>query len=379
MPQAEAQKKEEVQQHFSLTRMGEMQAWQRKKLLLGFLSVVVIGVVFLACACTTLYKDKAAEEYYWTSRLSQDEDTLAEVAARSAGATQVTVGTYVESLKEINMKSSFFRVTVQVWFSWEGDEAINMKDNFHFYNGYVNKMEVLHETHENGVNYQLLRCDVSVGKDFWTRRFPLESHQLRFYVESEYPVEQVVFLADRADSGTNGNLSVAGYNMRRHDVGLYFNQYESLHGDPGLDKPIMTSEFVTAMEVNRASWGLYAKCFIALVGTITWVLITLFLCTYHRVDPLGMVPAALFGTVSNIMVGANLLPDALQMGLLEYVNIWGILTILAVTFSIININRIRNKYEDREFAGFFGRVMFYTVLVLTVTGNVLMPICAFMY
>lgn len=377
MPQTETKTQEA--KRFSLLRLGEMEAWQRKKVLLGFLSVFIIGVVFLAMACTTLYNDKKAEDYYWNSRLTQDQATLDEAAVRGAGATKVSVGTYIESLKEINMKSSYFRITVQVWFRWDGDAELNMKDNFHFYNGYINKQEILHEYSENGTNYQLLRCDVNVGKEYWTRRFPLESHQLRFYVESEYPVEQVLFTADREGSGTNGNLSVAGYEMLRHDVGLIFNQYTSTHGDPVLEKPIMTSEFVTAMEVNRASWGLYAKCFIALVGTITWVLITLFLCTYHRVDPLGMVPATLFGTVSNIMVGANLLPDALQMGLLEYVNFWGILTILAVTFSIININRIRNKYEDREFAGFFGRTMFYTVLTLTLAGNILMPVCAFMF
>ena len=109
------------------------------------------------------------------------------------------------------------------------------------------------------------------------------------------------------------------------------------------------------------------------------MLITLFICTYHRVDPLSMIPAALFGTVTNIMVGANLLPDALQLGLLEFVNIFGIVTILAVAMTIININRIRNKYEDRDFASFYGRVMFYTILVLVVAGNIILPMSAYMF
>lgn len=92
-----------------------------------------------------------------------------------------------------------------------------------------------------------------------------------------------------------------------------------------------------------------------------------------------MIPAALFGTVSNIMVGANLLPDALEVGLLEYVNIWGIFTILAVTISVINVNRIRSKFEDRDFAKFFGRVMFYSIITLTLLGHVLMPLSAYMF
>ncbi|MEA5004760.1 MAG: hypothetical protein VB081_14830, partial [Christensenella sp.] len=96
-------------------------------------------------------------------------------------------------------------------------------------------------------------------------------------------------------------------------------------------------------------------------------------------DPLSMIPAALFGTVANIMVGANLLPDALQAGLLEYVNVWGIMMILMGAMAIININRIRKKYEDRDFSKHYGRVLFYTILILVLAGNLLMPICAYIF
>lgn len=105
---------------------------------------------------------------------------------------------------------------------------------------------------------------------------------------------------------------------------------------------------------------------------------TMFLCTYHRVDPLSMIPAALFGTVSNIMVGANLLPDALEIGLLEYVNAWGIFTIIAGALTIININRIRNKHGDKRFAALFGRVMSFTLMFIVILGHILMPLSAYM-
>ncbi|MEG0565727.1 MAG: hypothetical protein RR590_05845, partial [Hungatella sp.] len=212
-----------------------------------------------------------------------------------------------------------------------------------------------------------------------TRRFPLDSQQLKMYLESSYPVTKVVFLPDTENSKLNTNLNISGYGVRRYTNGVINFQYDGTHGDPELTEAVYTSEFVTALEINRDSWGTYVKCFIALLGTTIWVLITLFINTYHRIDPLGMLPAALFGTVSNIMVGANLLPDALEIGLLEYVNFWGIFTILAVAFSVININRIRNKYEDKEFAGAFGRLMFWTILILILAGHILLPISAYMF
>ena len=79
------------------------------------------------------------------------------------------------------------------------------------------------------------------------------------------------------------------------------------------------------------------------------------------------------------MIGASLLPDALEMGLLEYVNLWGVLAILGTTIVIININRIRNKHQDKEFAHYYGTVMFYLISTFTIAGNILYPVLAYMH
>lgn len=359
-------------------RWKDMKDWQKKRLLFWFVFVVVVAVVYLTVCSVRLYNDRFAEDGYWTNSLTTNADVLDKVSGQTADAVQVSVGSYIENLKEISIKNSYYRIVMQVWFQWEGDPALDMKNNFHVYKGLINKMETLKDYREGNTNYQLVRIDTTVTKNYWTCRFPLESHQLRCYVESNYPVQQVNFVADKTNSGRNGNMSIAGFDIRRYDTSIFYNQYDSTHGDPELAEPIITAEHVTALELNRSSIGLYIKCIIALFGTTLWVLITLFICTFHHVDPLGMIPAALFGTVSNIMVGANLLPDALEMGLLEFINIWGIYTILVVALSIININRIRNKYEDREFAQFFGRIIFTTILVFTLIGHLALPVSAYM-
>jgi hypothetical protein len=113
------------------------------------------------------------------------------------------------------------------------------------------------------------------------------------------------------------------------------------------------------------------------------LLLTLFINIYHHVDPLEMIPEALFGCVANIMVGASLLPEALDMGLLEYVNIWGILTILTATVVIINVNAIRHQ---RSFAGwhlllcrFFRSrdVLPHHLIRRAIVGNLLLPLIAY--
>ena len=350
---------------------------QKRKFLGSLGLIVVIATLFIGYAGTNLYQDRANEDKYWDSYLETPKEIQEIIADKGRDATKVHVGTYIENLKEINIKGSSFRASYEIWFKWDGNPDLDMKNHFRIYKGTVNKMEVIKDYHEDGMNYQKLRVDVSVTKNFWTKRFPLESHQLRMYLMSNYPVEDVVFIGDINESTSNPNLSITGYDLKRHGTGVTGVTMKST-GDPQMDEDITSSEFMTAIEINRSGGGLYIKCFIALVGTITWVMIALFLCSYHHVDPLGMIPAALFGTVSNIMVGANLLPDALDLGLLEYVNTFGIMTILAVALVVINANRLRTK-DNKDFASFYGRRLFYVLLFFILLGNLIMPLVSYMF
>lgn len=353
------------------------EALQRRRFRLTLLTYVIVGLVVLGYFCTTLWQERAHAEDGWDSYLADAPEQAALAGQMSATATEVRVGTYVENLREINLKSSYFRVEFLVWFNWQGDAALNPAGNFRVYKGVVNSSQLQKEVHNGDEHYQLVAMDVSVSKNYDTRRFPLDAHQMRFYVESTRPIGEVVFTPDYAASGMNPNLTITGYEFVRSAIGATSFMYESAHGDPGVSGPEVTSELVTAFEITRSSLGMYFKCFIALVGTITWVLIALFICTYHHVDPLGMIPGALFGTVSNIMIGANLLPDALEMGLLEYVNLWGVISILGVTIAIININQVRKKTKSPEFAHYYGTMLFYVNLVFAVAGQILLPLSAY--
>lgn len=357
--------------------------WQVKKLVSWFSVMVIFSSLYLGYTTWDLYQNKSAEQKRWVEHLEEDSGKSdvekAYVERVSKDATEVLTGSYVETIKEINMKTSSFRLVCKVWFKWKGDEELDMMHNFHVYQGTINKLEEIKNYTENGVTYQLLRMDVTIFDQFETKRFPLESHQMRVYIEPDYSGERVKLVADKENFANNPSLNYAGYDLIQADNGIFTMIYDSSYGEDSVGEKLITSEYFTQLELNRNGLGLYLKCFIALFGTSLWVFITLYICTYHKVDPLGMIPAALFGTVSNIMVGANLLPDALEVGLLEYVNVWGVFTILMGAVIIINVNRIRNKFQDNQFAALFGRVMFGTLLFIVLLGHVLMPVAAYRY
>ncbi len=363
----------------SRLKFRDLERWQKKRFFLNFIIFIIVSTTFLATACFSLWKDKTSEDAYWQDGFQQSERVTEREAEVSGNATRVLVGSYIENFKQLDIKNSSYQVDLLVWFRWEGDKDLQLIDNFRIYKGNINKKEVVKDIYEDGIHYQLARVDATISKNFWTKRFPLESHQLRMYIETNYTVSDVILEPDIENSGVNKGLSVSGFKLVRNEVGAYGIEYDSTRSDPTVEGNVVSSEFVSALEINRDSWGLYVKCFIALLGTLSWVLITLYICTYHRVDPLGMIPGALFGTVANIMVGASLVPDALQLGLLEYVNIYSIFILLFATWTIININRIRNKYEDKDFAKYFGRIMFYTISGFTIIGHVVLPVTAYLY
>lgn len=355
--------------------------WKRAMVLKWSFGLLILGIVYLAFALWSMAGSSAeGKSYWWNPNSEHVQENLADAEQRATAenAVRVRVGTYVENIRSIDIKSSNTNVTMLIWFRWDGSPDLDMADNYSIYHGLIQSTERLRDDRVGDTNYQLIRINVDVNGPYTTALFPLDSQQVKVFVESSYKAREVIFVPDTENSTINSSLQIAGYKITNTEWSLAAHQYSTTEADPSVTEPPITSEYVTAITFQRDGFGLYFKCFIAMYGTTLWVLIMLYICGHHRVDPLGMIPGALFGTVSNIMVGAALLPDALDLGLLEFVNVWGILTILATAVVIIQINNIRSEYgrKDEPFAGFFGRVMFYVIAVMTIAGNLVLPLVA---
>lgn len=364
-----------------MMKWNELQPWQKKKIIAWPLAYIMIAVIFIGFVTCHMSAEGSAAGREYEAALTNDTQSAALRDELATDAVSVTTGTYVETVKDISLKNCNFRIAFIVWFKWTGHDELDFtKDQFRIYNGVINKKETLADIVEEGVHYQEFRMDVTVSKSYNVARFPLGNQVLKFYVEpNTYTAGEVVLTADRENSGVNKNLNISGYELRRHEVAEHVIAYPNAMNHPEFSRPRVVSELVTVMEIGHSNWGLYLKCFIALLGTTVWIFIVLYVCANHMVNPLGTIPAALFGTIGNLMVGANLLPDVVQVGLVEYVNMYGAMIIFAGALSIININRIRERGEGGDFACFYGRTLFYVLLVLCVAGQILMPLSANMW
>ncbi len=169
-------------------------------------------------------------------------------------------GTYLESVKDVALRSSYYRVVCSIWFRWQGDDDLDMVNNFHIYNGTTNN-------------------------DFWTVRFPLESHQMRFYIEPNMPASRVVLEKDGDNSSYNPNIGIPGFYIVRHDTAEFTQVYDTSYGKNSDDE--ITSEFMTQLEINRSGLGLYAKCFIALFGRVMSFTLMFIVILGHILMPLS--------------------------------------------------------------------------------------------
>jgi hypothetical protein len=345
----------------------------------------IITALILGFFVISLLENKNYDRENWNNAFVGEPQAVAALQEVSTDATPVLAGTYIESIADVNMSGGTYDVSFLVWFRWDNDDSIDMIHNVHLYNSLIKKEMILKDYKEGNTHYQLARVIATVSKKYWTKCFPLEAHQMHFYIEPSYTGKRVKLIADTENSSVNRNIHVTGFKLVQHGVASIPYLYKNTRADVRLaeDNINVSSELFTAVEIERDGIGLYMKCFIALFGCLIWALIVLYINIYHRVDPLGMLPASLFGTVANIMVGASLLPAALEMGLLEYVNIWGILTILATAVVIINVNEIRRKEkkliekgQDVYFSAIYGRIMFYVVTFFVIIGNILLPLTA---
>ncbi|MEG2530903.1 MAG: hypothetical protein RSA59_03605 [Raoultibacter sp.] len=363
---------------------AEVEPWQKKRLFGSLAAILLFFGIFLVWTCSSLYNDKVSEDDYWNRYMTESTEYQDEVAEYSQNATHVLVGSYLENVRSVNVKNSSFEVGIDVWYRWEGSPELDFTNtnSVHFYKGTVQKLNVLDNYHEGNTHYQQVRYDVLINKQYWTPRFPLESHQMRIYLEPAANVNTVVFDVDAENSYANPNLGISGFKMTRFGVAPAIVAYDKTNSNPAFDgfadAKTYKTELMTQFEINREDIGLYFKCFVAMYGTTAWILLCLYICTNRRVDPLGMIGSAFFGAVSNIMIGAALVPDALKFGLLEYGNLFGVAIIIAGTAIVIGINYIRHERKDNAFAQYYGRIMLVIFVAIVVLGNLALPLSAMM-
>ena len=354
----------------------------KRHIIIAMLILVIPVTVYALVGSIHMHENKISATKEYNDHMEINPETIADLEARN-DTYPVRVGLYMESISDISVATNSWKAKFLLWFSWEGDHLTPEQypgESFIIGNGQQTDKTLLEEYHENGVHYQQYRVFATIEKYFDTTRYPLDSHQLKIFIESDKDMGEVYYIADAEHSGPSPYLSIAGFDILNTDVGLYLNEYSSNMGHPSLTEKGFqgkkTFEYVFVTRVNRSGYSLFLKAFLSLLSILLWVCISLYNCAYNQNDAMGAINTGIFGVVSSMIVGMNLLSDARGGGLIEYINFFSLAMILIITVYVIRINRFRAKDVSEAFVTAYAKSLFWCASALSVGSIALFVLSA---
>ena len=356
----------------------------QRHIVISLLILIVPIGLYVLTGSIHMYRTKIAALEKYDSRLEISAEQLEGLIIQES-AQQVSVGVYMESISDVSVAANTWKAKFLLWFRWEGDTWTPDQypgSTYIIGNGTQNSRELITEYHENGVHYQQYRVVATLEKHFDTTLYPLESHQLKLYIEDDRDMSDVVYIPDKENSALSPYLIIPGFDIISYDSGLYLNEYGNTLSDPRLEargfEGKTTFEFVFATLVNRAGYGLFMKAFLSLLAILLWVCISLYNCAYNQNDAMGAINTGIFGIVSSMIVGMNLLSDARGAGLIEHINFFSLAMILIITVYVIRINRFRAQKVHENFVSCYAKSLFWGASLLSVFSITLFILSASM-
>lgn len=360
----------------------QLTAKEKRRIYLAALLILVPMGIYAILGATHMYQNKIEAMRKYDEKIEVTQEKM-DLLTGAADAKRVSVGMLMESVADVSVRDSTWVAQFLVWFRWEGDEWTPKEypgSTFFVGNGIVNSKQLVEEYHQDGVHYQQYRLIATIEKYFDTTRYPLDSHQLKVFIEDDRDISEVCYVADDEHSTLSPYLIIAGFDVISYDTGVYLNEYPNTLGHPTLEQKGFdgkkTMEFVFITRVNRGGYGLFLKAFLSLLGILLWVCIGLYNCAYNETDAMGAISTGIFGVVSSMIVGMNLLSDARGSGLIEYINFFSLAMILLITVFVIQINRYRAHEYPHAFTTCYAKTLFWVASALSFATIISLILCA---
>lgn len=271
-------------------------------------------------------------------------------ALRAAAApTEVTVGTYVNRIKSMNLRENEFTVDFYIWFRWKGDE-VNPVETFELMNGRIEGKTVVPTRDLGGEHYAQARIIAVIDKFWDVRRFPLDRQELEIFIEDQdNDVTRLRYVADAANTDFNRNLKVPGYAVAGGAPTIEVMRYTTNYGDTSLPvgNESSYSRYAYALHASRSGHSYFLKLFSTTFISVM-VGFLAFLVKPSDLDPrFGLGVGALFAVVAGTFIISSELPDSDRLAMADHINIAS----MAMIFLSLVQSAVALKIHSRSEAG----------------------------
>jgi hypothetical protein len=289
----------------------------------------------------------------------------------------VTIGLYLDGIESLSIRDSFWTPTFYVWFSWQGDRALNPGGHFRLVDGRIDRKDLQEEHYgADGTNYQRYRVAARMTKFFNTTRVPRDDHMLNLYIEdTRFDASRLRYVADPA-SNVSSRVRVSGYTVGKSEQVAKTHTYRSTYGDPRTGENKTFSMFTYGVGIERAGLGVYFKVFIGLFAGMALTFTSFALRASDSGPRFSMIAGSYFGAVANSYLAGSLIPSAGQFGLVEYVTFTGLFTIFFALLATIVSIYIWHVRGDKGLSRAIDLATLATAGLGYVAVNVILPMSA---
>ncbi len=354
---------------------------QKKVVLLIFGLIIAIYVVITSVFGAILYNNKIEAGEKHAERV---DPTITSATYPEGEYTEVEIGMYVESIRNVSIADSSFEAVFYLWFTWEGDSDFSPGESFQIVGGQIEEKEVVSEHYEDeGTNYQRYKVTAVVDKYYDLTRFSLENHMMNIYIEdTTRDGAKLRYVSDTEETNISSRVQIPGFEV--YD-GIYStvkpHSYKSTYSSPNAEgaEERVFSQYVIGIPIVREDFGFFLRI---VVPYFLSVLLGLFSLFSHKTDAdsLGLSGASFFGVVANAYVVSALVPpNGGGFGMTDMINAVSLMTvILIVAMSLYSLNK-RNHEEEGEKSGYLRSIdlaAFFAIAIGYILFSTIIPICA---
>ncbi|MFO0692228.1 MAG: hypothetical protein U0230_01610 [Polyangiales bacterium] len=295
------------------------------------------------------------------ARADDGADAGAEVAEAGADApqlheeahvqedilTEVQVGTYVNRLREIDLKNGTFEVDFWIWFRWRGTE-VRPDQSFEVVNGRIEDRTEGEILDDQGFNYASSRVRATIFHVFDAARFPYDEHTIELRIEDkENEDHRIRYVPDVASAGIDPEVDLAEWNVVTLRPVVASFTYHSNYGFRSLGtSESKYSRYRHPLHLTRAGRGKLFKLFWVSYLAVLLALLALRVRVTDLDARFGLGVGSIFAATANTYVLGDVLPDSDRITLAEQVNLLAVVAIFASLF--VSVASLRLTYAGRE-------------------------------
>jgi hypothetical protein len=263
--------------------------------------------------------------------------SLAQCRAATAlpAPAQVSVGTYVNNVQDVNFKDGKLTMDFYVWFRWKDDDRLasyQPLDSMELINGKIETRGSVVNKTDHGVHYASVRITAIVYKTWDIDRFPFDQHSIAVHLEdSTFDARKLEFVADAKNSRLGNEVALAGWLFSSFNITVTPKVYDTNYGELGTKEGVGSTYSRASFFVGMQRDGIGpAFKLLTTVCIATLVAFLAFGVKPSDVDPrFGLGVGSLFAVAASAFVVASTVPDSSVLTIADKVHILAMWLIFA--------------------------------------------------